>query len=90
MDASTFFMAQQVLAFVIGCCIGSFLNVVIYRLPAGKSIVSPGSACPQCGQPIAFYDNIPVLSYFILRGKCRQCKGQASLHDVLLFAVRAN
>ncbi|MHC1745174.1 MAG: A24 family peptidase [Syntrophobacteraceae bacterium] len=87
MDASTFFAGQQVLAFVIGCCIGSFLNVVVYRLPAGKSIVSPGSACPQCGQPIAFYDNIPVLSYFILRGKCRHCKATFSGRYPLVEAL---
>ncbi len=87
MDATTFFAVQQVLAFAIGCCIGSFLNVVVYRLPAGKSIVSPGSACPQCGQPIAFYDNIPVLSYFILRGKCRHCKGSFSGRYPLVEAL---
>jgi leader peptidase (prepilin peptidase) / N-methyltransferase len=62
-------------AFVFGLCIGSFLNVVIYRVPAGKSIVHPGSTC-ACGTPIAWYDNIPVLSWIILRGRARCC-GQA-------------
>ena len=60
------------LVFVIGACIGSFLNVVIYRLPAGESVVSPRSHC-RCGKPIAWYDNIPILSWFILRGRCRHC-----------------
>jgi leader peptidase (prepilin peptidase)/N-methyltransferase len=61
-----------VLATVFGACIGSFLNVVIYRVPAGRSIVRPGSTC-ACGQPIAWYDNIPVFSWFILRGRARCC-----------------
>lgn len=60
------------LAFVFGACIGSFLNVVIYRLPAEQSIVHPGSHC-ACGAPIAWHDNIPILSWFILRGRARCC-----------------
>jgi leader peptidase (prepilin peptidase) / N-methyltransferase len=59
--------------FVFGLVLGSFLNVCIVRLPAGKSIVLPASACPRCGKPIKPYDNIPVFSYIILRGKCRAC-----------------
>ena len=59
-------------AAVFGACIGSFLNVVIYRVPAGKSIVRPGSTC-ACGAPIAWHDNIPVLSWIILRGRARCC-----------------
>jgi leader peptidase (prepilin peptidase) / N-methyltransferase len=59
---------------VIGACIGSFLNVVIYRVPNDLSVVRPNSACPNCKMPIAFYDNIPILSWFILRGRCRNCK----------------
>ncbi|MCR6654893.1 MAG: prepilin peptidase [Opitutus sp.] len=58
--------------FVFGACIGSFLNVVIYRLPAGKSVVTPGSHC-RCGQPIRWHDNIPILSWLILRGRARCC-----------------
>lgn len=61
-------------AFVFGALIGSFLNVVIYRVPAGLSVVSPGSRCPTCGEPVRFYDNIPILSWFLLRGRCRHCK----------------
>ncbi len=61
-------------AFIVGCCIGSFLNVVIYRLPNGGSVASPArSFCPSCKTTIAGYDNIPVLSFILLRGKCRKC-----------------
>lgn len=65
--------------FLIGLCIGSFLNVCIIRLPAGRSIVRPASACPQCGQTIRWFDNIPLLSYIILRGRCRGCQTPISL-----------
>lgn len=61
-------------AFVWGACWGSFLNVVIYRHPLGKSVVAPSSACPSCQNPIAFYDNIPVFSWLILGGRCRACR----------------
>lgn len=60
--------------FIFGLIIGSFLNVVIYRLPRKKSIVYPPSECPSCNTKIKFYDNIPVISYLILGGKCRTCK----------------
>ena len=66
-------------AALLGLCVGSFLNVCIYRLPRGKSIVSPPSACPRCGKRIAPWDNIPVLSYLLLGGKCRNCKKGVSL-----------
>lgn len=59
--------------FAFGCCMGSFLNVVIYRLPRDKSLVTPGSACPGCGKPIRFYDNIPLISWLVLRARCRHC-----------------
>ena len=60
--------------FVLGLAFGSFLNVCIYRLPRGFSVVTPRSACPNCKQPIAMYDNIPVVSWLLLRGRCRHCK----------------
>ncbi|MGD0823091.1 MAG: prepilin peptidase [Terriglobales bacterium] len=60
--------------FGLGLCFGSFLNVCIYRLPLGISVVTPRSACPHCGDLIPLYHNIPVLSWLILRGKCRSCK----------------
>src|ERR671915_1703694 len=58
---------------VFGAIIGSFLNVVIHRLPLGQSLASPGSRCPSCGTPIAPWDNVPVLSWLLLRGRCRNC-----------------
>lgn len=58
---------------LVGLCVGSFLNVVICRLPAGESLSRPPSHCPRCGEKIRWYDNIPLLSYVILRGKCRHC-----------------
>jgi len=58
----------------IGTVIGSFLNVVVYRLPAGMSIVRPGSHCPRCKTPICWYDNIPVLGWLVLAGRCRHCR----------------
>jgi leader peptidase (prepilin peptidase)/N-methyltransferase len=64
--------------FAFGLAFGSFLNVCIYRLPRGMSPVLPGSACPSCKQPIRFYDNLPVLSWVILRGRCRSCKSLIS------------
>ncbi len=68
------------LSFIIGTVLGSFLNVVIYRLPRkGLSIVKPAySICPSCGEKIAWYDNIPLLSYILLLGKCRKCKAKIS------------
>ena len=64
--------------FLLGLVIGSFLNVCILRIPADKSIVLPASSCPKCGKAIAPYDNIPVLSWLILGGKCRNCKTKIS------------
>jgi len=64
--------------FLLGVVIGSFLNVCILRIPADKSIVMPASSCPKCGKAIAPYDNIPVLSWLILGGKCRSCKVKIS------------
>ena len=64
--------------FLFGLVFGSFLNVCIYRLPQGLSIVLPGSACPGCNKPIRPYVNIPVLSWVLLRGRCRDCKARIS------------
>ena len=64
--------------FFLGLAFGSFLNVCIYRLPLGLSVVAPRSACPACKRPIAFYDNLPVLSWLILRGRCRHCQARIS------------
>ena len=64
--------------FLFGLAFGSFLNVCIYRLPRGLSVVAPRSACPTCKKQIAFYDNLPVLSWFLLGGRCRHCKEKIS------------
>ena len=68
-----------ILIFIFGVIIGSFLNVCIYRLPRNLSIVRPPSSCPTCGEPIHAYDNIPVLSYLLLKGRCRDCGGAISI-----------
>ncbi len=65
---------EFIITFIYGLIIGSFLNVCIYRIPLGISVVFPRSACPSCGKPIKAYDLIPVISFLILRGKCRNCK----------------
>jgi leader peptidase (prepilin peptidase)/N-methyltransferase len=67
-----------VYACLLGLAVGSFLNVCVVRLPAGESLVRPRSRCPSCGGPIAWYDNIPLLSWILLRGRCRQCGGLIS------------
>jgi leader peptidase (prepilin peptidase)/N-methyltransferase len=72
---------------IFGLLIGSFLNVVAYRVPAGRSIVSPPSACPRCGTEIRPYDNIPVLSWLVLRGKCRKCREPISVRYPLVEAA---
>jgi leader peptidase (prepilin peptidase)/N-methyltransferase len=77
----------QVAIFALGLCFGSFLNVCIYRLPRGKSVVAPRSACPQCGGPIPLYHNLPVLSWLILRGKCRSCKQPISPRYLVIEAL---
>ncbi|MBU3947257.1 MAG: prepilin peptidase [Proteobacteria bacterium] len=68
-----YYYIMHVLTFIIGLCLGSFMNVCVYRLPLSKSIVTPRSMCPGCNNFIKFYDNIPVLSYIFLGGKCRNC-----------------
>lgn len=75
--------------FVSGLAFGSFLNVCIYRLPRGFSVVHPRSACPKCKHAIAFYDNVPVLSWIILRGRCRNCKAAVSPRYLLVELLTA-
>ena len=67
-----------ILAGLLGLVVGSFLNVVIARVPAGLSVVSPGSRCPSCGHVLAWYENIPLLSWLVLRARCRQCRAPIS------------
>jgi leader peptidase (prepilin peptidase)/N-methyltransferase len=73
----------------LGGAVGSFLNVVVYRLPAGKSLVWPGSHCPICKHPIRWYDNVPVLAWFILRGRCRDCGARISARYPAIEALTA-
>ncbi|AEA33580.1 prepilin peptidase [Hippea maritima] len=68
----------DLIAFIFGLIIGSFLNVCIYRIPLGKSIVWPASFCPNCKQKIRWHDNIPVVSFILLKGRCRYCKSKIS------------
>jgi leader peptidase (prepilin peptidase)/N-methyltransferase len=70
---------EEIALIILGLIVGSFLNVVIHRVPLEKSIIKPRSQCPACGAPIKFYDNVPVLSYILLGGKCRACKAGISL-----------
>ncbi len=81
---------------VLGLLIGSFLNVVVYRVPRRESIVSPGSHCPACDRPIRWYDNVPLVSWLVLRGRCRDCGAAISwrypaveLGTGVLFALAA-
>jgi leader peptidase (prepilin peptidase)/N-methyltransferase len=77
------------LAFVYGAVIGSFLNVVVYRLPRRESLVSPGSRCPSCCTPIKPYDNIPVLGWLLLQGRCRTCQARISMRYPAIEALTA-
>jgi len=72
------FTLIPIFVFAIGACVGSFLNVVVYRMPLGLSLVTPPSACPKCGHKLAAYDNVPIFGWLWLRGKCRYCGNQIS------------
>ncbi len=76
-------------AFLFGLVIGSFLNVVIYRVPLHESVVTPRSRCPQCGHPIAWYENVPVASYLALRGRCSSCRKPISPRYALVELLTA-
>jgi len=80
---------SYIIPIVFGLIIGSFLNVCIFRLPDNRSIVYPGSHCPSCGHAIAWYDNIPLLSYIILRGRCRYCHARISLQYPVVETLTA-
>ena len=81
--------AGAAIAAVFGAVIGSFLNVVVWRLPRGENLAKPPSACPSCKAPIKPYDNVPILSWLILRGKCRNCGARISPRYPLVEALTA-
>ncbi len=81
------FVYFLIVSFLLGLITGSFTNVMIYRIPAKKSLWYPPSACGNCGERIKWYDNIPVLSYFILGGKCRKCSSAISIQYPLIEAL---
>ncbi|MFH1665172.1 MAG: prepilin peptidase [Candidatus Omnitrophota bacterium] len=82
-------MINYITVFIFGTIVGSFLNVCIYRLPLGKSIVWPGSFCPRCKHPIKWFDNIPLVSFLVLRGKCRHCADPISIRYIIVELVTA-
>ena len=82
-------MEKIIIIIFFGLAWGSFLNVVIYRLPLRMSLLKPPSSCPHCGEKIKFYDNIPLLSFLLLGGKCRYCKGKISLTYPLVELLTA-
>jgi leader peptidase (prepilin peptidase) / N-methyltransferase len=82
-------MFELIFVFFFGAIVGSFLNVVIHRLPLEESIVFPASHCPRCKKPIAWYDNIPLLSYIILKARCRHCREPISLRYFLVELLTA-
>src|SRR5918996_6068398 len=77
-------MLVTALVFALGASIGSFTNVLILRLPASESIVRPGSRCPVCRRPLAWYENIPILSWIALGGRCRTCRTPVSIQYPLV------
>ena len=79
----------EILLAIVGLCIGSFLNVCIHRLPLKQSVVHPGSRCPDCGYALRWYDNVPVLSYAMLRGRCRSCSRPISAQYPVIEIVTA-
>jgi leader peptidase (prepilin peptidase)/N-methyltransferase len=79
----------NIISLIFGALVGSFLNVCIFRLPKEESIIWPGSHCPLCKKPINFYDNIPLISYLLLRGKCRYCKKPISFQYPLIEGITA-
>ena len=82
-------IAGIALASIFGAVIGSFLNVCIYRLPIGRSIVWPASACPSCGRELAWYENVPIISWLVLRGRCRTCCERISVRYPIIELLTA-
>lgn len=83
------YIVFSIFAFLFGATVGSFLNVCIYRLPKSESVVFPASHCPRCDSSIRWYDNLPILSYLILKGKCRRCGEPISVQYPLVEFLNA-
>ncbi|MGF1514979.1 MAG: prepilin peptidase [Elainellaceae cyanobacterium] len=83
-EAKAIAILISALAFLLGIAVGSFLNVVVYRLPRGQSILWPPSRCPHCGQQLSWRDNVPVAGWLLLRGQCRYCSGPISVRYPLV------
>lgn len=88
LNPAQWWVALGFIAF-LGGCIGSFLNVVLYRLPRGESVVWPGSHCPACGHPIRSWHNLPIIGWLLLRGRCYDCKKPISIRYPLIEAAVA-
>lgn len=82
-------LIYYIFSFLFGAAIGSFLNVLIYRLPREKSIIKPNSFCPHCKKAIKWHENIPILSFIILKGKCSECQNPISIHYPLIESITA-
>lgn len=82
-------LLTNIYSIIMGLIIGSFINVVVARVPKRKSIIKPASHCPKCKKPIEWWDNIPVLSYLLLRGKCRYCKTPISIRYMVIELLTA-
>ena len=89
MDPSLYHIIGAISAFVVGACIGSFLNVCVYRIPLNRSVVSPGSHCAACGSPIAWYNNLPIISWLALRGRAACCGTRIDMRYCLVEAGMA-
>src|SRR6186713_2187435 len=76
-----------VFLFLLGACVGSFLNVVVWRLPRGESLITPPSHCPKCDRPLKWYDNLPVIGWIKLGGKCRYCRAPISPRYPIVEAI---
>src|SRR5690349_15603748 len=81
------FLLIPAFLFALGACIGSFLNVVVWRLPRDESLVTPPSHCPQCNNQLKWYDNLPIIGWLKLRGKCRFCQQAISVRYPLVEAL---
>ena len=84
--ALSFNIIQVIFAFAFGSCVGSLVNVLVYRLPLGISVVTPPSRCPSCSTQLTWRENIPVFGWIFLRGKCRFCKAKISAEYPLVEA----